>query len=168
MEKWRQRLSTPACGYMLWVALCFGLTSAVYLSWLDHLVDVTGAAAADWYSQVAGYMMQAAGLGASAWLLRRRPGADHTRAFGGAVALFAALSAPALLADTAAGVVLFGLAMNLLCGAISGGYLFAIINCADGAHRGAVFGGGYALATIAVGTLILILFPAIITLLPGA
>lgn len=149
-------LKSRSFACMLWVALCFGLTSAVYLSWLDHLVDVTGAAAADWYSQVAGYMMQAAGLGASAWLLRRRPGADHTRAFGGAVALFAALSAPALLADTAVGVVLFGLAMNLLCGAISGGYLFAIINCADGAHRGAVFGGGYALATIAVGLLALI------------
>lgn len=147
----RQHSISQGMACMLWVALCFGLTSAVYLWWLDRLVALTGTSAADWCSQVAGYLMQAAGMGATAWRLRRRPGADHTRLFTGVAALFAALSAPALLANTAAGVVVFGLAMNLLCGMICGFYLYAIAAGADHARRGAIFGGGYALATIAVG-----------------
>lgn len=155
MNDRRQQRIFRGMACMLWVALCFGLTSAVYLWWLDHLVALTGAEAADWYSQIAGYLMQAAGMGATAWRLRRSPGADHTRLFNGVAALFAALSAPALLANTAAGVVLFGLAMNFMCGMISGFYLYAIAAGAEDARRGVIFGGGYALATVAVGLLAL-------------
>ena len=63
LDEWRQRLKDPACACALWVALCFALTSAVYLSWLDRLVALTDGAAADWISMAAGYLLQAAGLG---------------------------------------------------------------------------------------------------------
>ena len=63
MVNWQQRLKSPDTTVLLWVALCFGLTSAVYLSWLDRLVAMVGAAAADWVSMVAGYLFQAAGMG---------------------------------------------------------------------------------------------------------
>ena len=48
-------LYTPDLRTALWIALCFGLTSAAYLSWVSRLVVLTGNAAADWLSLVAGY-----------------------------------------------------------------------------------------------------------------
>ena len=156
MEGLRQRLRTRNFACLLWVALCFALTSAVYLSWLDRLMDVAGGAAADWLSMVAGYLFQAAGMGGVALLLRRRPGADLKKCFRNAGLLFAVVCVPTLLTDTLIGVVAFGLAMNLLCGVIAGLYLYAIGTNVDAERRSIVFGGGYALATVAVGLLALI------------
>ena len=44
----KARLKSADTRCMLWVALCFTLTSGVYLSWLDRAVNVAGANAADW------------------------------------------------------------------------------------------------------------------------
>ena len=140
----------------LFTALCFALTSAVYLSWLDHLLALTGSPAADWLSMVAGYLMQAAGMGCAFLLLRKYPGGEKRRIFGGVSLLFAAMSVPALLTDSAAGVICFGLVINLLCGVIAGFYLFVISVRVEKDFRGRVFGGGYAVATIAVGFFALI------------
>lgn len=156
MEKWRRRWRSDTCACMLWVALCFALTSAVYLSWLDRLVALAGGAAADWLSMVAGYLLQAAGMGAVVLLLRREPEANLRRYFRGAALAFGAVSVPALLTDSAIGVAAFGFAMNLLCGVIAGFYLYAIAANVEAERRGTVFGGGYALATVTVGLLALI------------
>ena len=155
LDKWRQRLKDPACACALWVALCFALTSAVYLSWLDRLVALTDGAAADWISMAAGYLLQAAGLGLAALALHRDPDGDMQRPFAAASALFAATSVPALLARAAAPAIGFGLAMNLFCGAISGFYLCAIGRTVDAGSRARTFGGGYAVATVAVGLMTL-------------
>ena len=65
MQKWRQRMASRGVVCAAWVALCFGVTSAVYLSWLDKLVALTGDRAANWLSMAAGYLFQAAGIAAA-------------------------------------------------------------------------------------------------------
>lgn len=151
MGEWRKRLAATGAACGLWVALCFGLTSAVYLSWLHRLLALTGGAAADWLSMIAGYLCQAAGLGAAALLIHKRPDGGHTRAFAACAALYGAVSVPALLSESAAGAIAFGLLMNLFCGGIAGYYLYAIGLKAGPDRRALTFGGGYALATVAVG-----------------
>ena len=156
MMMWRQRLHTRGFACALWVALCFGVTSAVYLSWLNRLVILTDSAAADWLSMIAGYLMQAAGIGAAVLLIRRNPDGDYTRMLTACAALFAAAAAPAILTASAPAAVCFGLVMNLFCGVIAGFYLCAIDLNVESARRGLVFGGGYAMATVAVGIAALI------------
>ena len=146
-----ERLKGRSARYMIWVALCFMMTSAAYLSWVDRLVALAGAPATDWLSMVAGYVCQAAGVGLTAWAVWRRPAPDHRRAFSGAVILFAAAAVPALVADRLVPAAVFGLVMNALCGVIAGYYLHGVGQGAAGHRRGLVFGGGYALATVAVG-----------------
>ena len=153
MEIWRQRLKSRKLWCLLWVALCFGLTSAIYLSWLERLVALTEGVAPEWLSLVAGYLFQAAGMGAVALLLKRDPGADRQRAFSMAALLLAAMAVPALLSRFPAGAAAFGLLMNLMCGVIAGFYLYGIGRRIDAPHRAIVFGGGYALATVAVALL---------------
>ena len=156
MKEWRQWLKSRGFTCLLWVALCFTLTSAVYLSWLNRLIALAGGAVADWLSMVAGYLFQAAGLGVVVHLQRRYPGADRKKHFRTAALLFGVASVPALLADTAIGAAAFGFAMNLSCGVIAGFYLYAIAAAVEPERRGLVFGGGYALATVVVGLLALI------------
>ena len=151
MASWRQWLKTRATVCALWVALCFGLTSAAYLSWLHRLTALVGSQAADWVSMEAGYLIQAAGMGIAVRRLRRATDADHSRAFALCAVLFAAVCAPALLGTSAAAVIGFGLAMNLLCGVIAGYYLYAIAGAVESGRRSFAFSGGYALATVAVG-----------------
>lgn len=156
MAEWRQRLRTRNTACLLWVALCFALTSAVYLSWLDRLVDLTDGATADWISMGAGYLCQAVGMGVVAYMLRRDPEADFKGRFRTAALLFAVACVPTLLTDTALGATLFGLVMNLLCGIVAGFYLYAVAANVDAERRATAFGGGYALATVVVGLLVLI------------
>ena len=167
MEKVKALFRGVELQTILWVALAFGLTSAVYLSWLDRLVSLVGTTASDGLSLVAGYLLQAAGLFVScAFFRRRRFPADGTRerrpaeddarlrvAFVGTVALFSAVAVPALLTDSPVAVILFGGLMNLLCGVIAGFYLWVIGAMADARRKSMAFGGGYALATIGVGLL---------------
>ena len=156
MQSLVRKLRSESVKYLVWVGLCFALTSAIYLSWLDRLVQLAGSPAADWCSMVAGYFCQAAGLGVTQYLIRRDPSGGAARAFSPAALLLAAVSVPALLAHAIPGAVCFGLLMNLLCGVIAGFYLYGIAARVDERRRSLVFGGGYALATVAVGLLALI------------
>ena len=156
MESWRRWLKSRDTRCAAWIALCFALTSAVYLSWVYRLVALTGSTLTDWLSMVAGYLVQAAGIGIAVAMLRRSPGCGLRRRFAPAALLFAAVSVPALLGGSPAPVIAFGLLMNLLCGIIAGFYVHAIGTVADPARWGRVFGGGYAVATVAVGLLALV------------
>ena len=60
MEHYFSRLKSRNIIYLLWITMCFGLTSAVYLSWLDRLLVLGFGPAADWITMVAGYLLQAA------------------------------------------------------------------------------------------------------------
>lgn len=127
----------------LWVALCFFLTSAVYLSWFYHLLELTDGFAADLISMGAGYLCQAVGLGLVVWRRDRVP-------FTGASVLLAVAAVPALVSGSLAGTVIFGLLVNILCGVIAGHYLHALAARVESGRRGLVFGAGYGLSTIAV------------------
>ena len=153
MEKRLGRLSAGDLTCAMWVALCFGLTSAAYFSWVDRLVTLAGGGLTDWLSMVAGYLMQAAGMGLVVLIARREPELDLRRRFMPAVALYAALTVPALLSNTLAGAASFGLLTQLMYGLIAGLYLYAIGTTVQADARGRVFGIGYAVSTVAVGLL---------------
>ena len=53
------------------------------------LLALTGSESADWLSMVAGYLMQAAGMGAAMEMMRRNPDGDHTHVLTASAALFA-------------------------------------------------------------------------------
>ena len=147
---------------LLWVALAFGVSSVVYLAWLDRLVTLAGAAASDALSLVAGYLFQAVGLAiACAFFRRNQPDLDgesdtaarHRQAFALTVVLFAVVTVPTLLTESVPAVIAFGLLMNLLCGVIAGFYLWTIGARVDARQKSMVFGGGYAVATVGAGLL---------------
>ena len=100
---------------------------------------------------VAGYTLQAAGIGITAFGLRKHPTNELRRSFIAAIVLFTAISFPAMLTNSTAGAIVFGCLMNGLCGVISGFYLYIIGRRGDANRRGVIFGGGYALATVSVG-----------------
>ena len=54
----------------LWIALCFSLTSAVYLSWTYHLMLFAEPEYVDIYCLVLGYAFQAAGIAISIYLFK--------------------------------------------------------------------------------------------------
>ena len=151
----RLRLGSRTIQCTLLVALCFALTSLVYLSWLYRLIGLTGGGAADWLSMIAGYLFQAVGMAITARALKRRPESDARGQFQLALLAFAVCSAPSVLTGRSAGVIIFGFLMNLCCGSVAGFYLYAIAREVGDACRGLVFGAGYALATVAVGLLAL-------------
>lgn len=141
----------------LWVGLCFTLTSAIYLAWVYRLVAVTGNRMTDWISMVAGYLCQALGIGLTMFQLRGseqhfgRENSLFPRRFLLAIAALILFAVPSLFEVTRAGVICFGMIMNLVCGIISGFYLFVIQVFAEEQHRGIVFGTGYAFSSIALG-----------------
>ena len=156
MKSLFKRLGTGNTVYMLWVSLCFALTSAVYLSSLDRLLLLSGSPATDWISMVAGYLIQAAGTATVVFLLYRKQIRQPLRTFNTTAILFAVIMIPLLITDSILFVTCFGFLMNYLCGIIAGFYLYGICLRVDEKRRGLVFGGGYAAATILVGLLALI------------
>ena len=139
----------------VWIAICFAMTSAVYLSWVYHLMAWTGDGATEWLTMVAGYYFQAAGLGLFI-RMRRRARGNMLLAFRAAVVIFLAVSLPAISGTSLAGTLIFGFLMNTLCGVIAGFYLNALAVLTDASRQGGVFGGGYGLSTAAVWALSLI------------
>ena len=147
---------------ILWIALAFGLTSAVYLVWLDRLVLLAGPDEAERVSLIAGYLFQAAGLFITYAVFKRSglsrvglpdsalaaPLAVCRQSFCLCVILFAVLAVPTLLTRSVPAVIIFGLLMNLLCGVIAGFYLAVICRGTPAGKRSTVFGGGYAIATV--------------------
>ena len=156
MKRLIKRLGTDNAIYMLWIFLCFALTSAVYLSWLDRLVLFSGSPATDWISMVAGYLFQAAGMGTVIFLLHRKQLREPLRSFTSTVLLFTVIMIPLLITDSIPLIICFGSLMNYFCGIIAGFYLYGISLRIDEKRRSLVFGGGYAAATILVGLLALI------------
>lgn len=135
---------------MLWIAICFSLTSGVYLSWLYRLIDLAGSGPADWISMVAGYLLQAAGTGIVMLLLRRNPAGDLRRLIPVSVFLLIVAAFPAILSGDRSVVIVSGLAVNCLSGVISGCYLWVLAVHTGKERRGIAFGAGYGISSIAV------------------
>ena len=138
------------------ICLCFLLTSIGWLSWEYHLMHQVSPRTSDICTMIAGYLLQAAGIGLFALLLRRRPQAARP-CFYAALALHLVLMAPAVLSPYAAGTLIFGLLMNLFCGVIAGYYLYDLAENAEGPHKAAAFGVGYGAAILVQWILSLVL-----------
>ena len=128
------------------VCACFTLASTSYLAWFYRLVEFTHAGAADMLSMVGGYAFQALGVGVACVLLRVKARLFGRTSFVAVVAIHFACAAAAIYSSTFAGLVVFGFAMNLLCGILSAYYLLCLVRLVPRERRGVTFGGGYALS----------------------
>jgi len=155
VKTWKQRFASGSFSSAIWMALCFALTSGIYLAWLGRLVTLAEAATSDWFSLVIGYLFQALGCYLASRMLGR-PGGNPQREAAFSIALLAAVSMPAVLTDSVIALLIFGWIMNLLCGFLGGYYLYAIAIGAAENRRGLAFGGGYAAATVVIGAFALI------------
>ena len=131
------------------VFTCFTMTSTSYLAWLYRLGDVVNPATADALSMVGGYALQSLGVGLVCLAMRLQWRPVGQTAFILVVAAHFVCAAAAISAQTFFGMVFFGMAMNLFCGAVSGFYLFTLARWVQPNRFGVTFGCGYACSIVA-------------------
>lgn len=148
MRPLRNFLKLPTVNCALWIAVCFSLTSGVWISWEYHMMPMLAPAVSDLYTMVIGYCLQAAGVGLGVYGLHRQPDARRNPYFLWTIGLFLLIALPALLSEPAIIVVLCGLLMNFLCGVIAAFYLMTAAVQTEHGRRGLVFGCGYGLSTV--------------------
>ena len=133
-----------------WIAVCFSLTSAAWISWEYHLLTMVSSALSDVMTMIVGYALQAVGIGAAVYVLRAGEGIRFRKTAVGATGVFILPAVISILSSSVWGVLSFGLIMNLVCGVIAGCYLYAAALGADEQRRSRVFGWGYAVSTVFV------------------
>lgn len=143
----RWALSKAATGTLLLVFTCFTLLSSGYLAWLYHLIELIPPTDVDASAVGAGYLFQAVGIGITALLMRVRRGILSRMSFIAALVAHFVCAALSSIGASLAMALVFGYAMNLLCGFISAFYLLGVAQCVE-QRRGAVFGIGYATSTV--------------------
>ena len=130
------------------IFLCFLLTSTAWLSWEYHLLEQTLPVPSELLTMGIGYLLQAAGIGVFALLVRhRQPLAD--RIFPVSLAAHLLCLIPAVMSPYPAGSLAFGFLMNLACGVIAGYYLYDLTRKVPSERTAAVFSIGYGLAILA-------------------
>ena len=134
----------------LWIALCFSLTSAVYLSWTYHLMLFAEPEHVDIYCLVLGYVFQAAGIAISLYIFQKHPGLINRKSFCVCVLIYCLVTLPALMGSSLIGILAFGFLMNLVCGGITGFYLYGMATRLKQNMRGKAFGLGYAISVVLV------------------
>lgn len=137
------RLKNTAVTLLL-VFACFTFSSSGYLAWLYHLIELAPPANVDGLSMGAGYAFQEIGMIIAAVIVRTKPDIMGRVMLVALVALHFACAAPAALSDGLASALVFGYAMNALCGFISVFYLLCLACLVEENRRGIVFGAGYA------------------------
>ena len=135
----------------LYIFLGFSLTSAGYISWLYHLMEVETTWDVDVISTVVAYLFQAVGIGIYTLFVRLKPGFVQRKIFVLPMyVLYVFFLAPAMFAESLTGTFLFGFIAQLICGMIAGGYLHSLAYLVDYGRRGIVFGAGYSVSSVAV------------------
>ena len=129
------------------ICLCFLLTSTGWLSWEYHLLTLVSPGVSDVCTMIAGYLLQAAGIGLFALLLRRKPSAAEP-CFRSALVLHMLFMVPAVLSRSAAWTLVFGFLMNVSCGLIAGYYLCHLARHVRPERKASAFGAGYGLAIL--------------------
>ena len=143
----KQVLQKPAVQCAALICLCFLLGSIGWLAWEYHLMTQVPAEMSDLCTMVFGYLLQAAGIGLFAALVRFRPRwAD--RFFLPVAVLHLLFAVPAVISPYTAGTLVFGFLMNLCCGVLAGYYLFRLAAAADLPRKASVFGTGYGAAIL--------------------
>lgn len=143
----KEILKRPVRNCTVLVLLCFLLTSTGWLSWEYHLLEQVPTGISDLLTMVAGYLLQAAGIGVFAMILRFRPHMEQ-RLFPVLLVLHMVCMIPSVMSPYLAGTLIFGFLMNLFCGGIAGYYLYRLTQDVE-EHRATVFGIGYGLAILA-------------------
>ena len=128
------------------IFLGFLLTSTGHLAWMYRLMELTSADVSYQLSTVAGYALQAVGIGIFALLLKLKRKSSRLIFIISTLGYTACLF-PAILSGSFAFSAVFGLLLSLLCGVIAGYYLYELAEN-GGEHRAALFGIGYGAATI--------------------
>ena len=128
------------------IFLGFLLTSTGHLAWMYRLMELTSADVSYQLSTVAGYALQAVGIGIFALLLKLKRKSSRLIFIISTLGYTACLF-PAILSGSFAFSAVFGLLLSLLCGVIAGYYLYELTE-SGGEHRAALFGIGYGAATI--------------------
>jgi len=128
------------------IFLGFLLTSTGHLAWMYRLMELTSADISYQLSTVAGYALQAVGIGIFALLLKLKRKSSRLIFIISTLGYTACLF-PAILSGSFAFSAVFGLLLSLLCGVIAGYYLYELTE-SGGEHRAALFGIGYGAATI--------------------
>jgi DNA-binding CsgD family transcriptional regulator len=132
------------------IGMCFLLTGSEYISWwLYGLPNFFGNTAVDLLSEGAGYLFQVAGLLLFAFFVKMKAEkALDKKIFAGLLLLDASFTSLGMFAFSAFSCVLFGMAMNLLHGAIAGYYLTRLAQYVPQQNCGMVFGLAYAFGSI--------------------
>lgn len=130
------------------IGCSFLLTSAGHMAWTYHLLTLTTAAATDWLTLVAGYLLQALGIAVFGWLRFRRK-QDERKWLCGTPVLYLVSLLPAVLSPSLPVAAAFGLLQSLLCGVLAGGYIFFLAEFTEETRRAKAFGFGYGAATVA-------------------
>ena len=132
------------------IALCFLWTATGYLSWMYHLLDYTEAASVDWLTEVIGYLFQAVGLFLFGVTAKKKRDVFIRKSVFitciGADFVFIILST---LTSHLLSILIFGYLMNLFHGIIAGFYLTLLATQVEQKYRAVVFGGAYAVSSIA-------------------
>ena len=129
------------------ICVGFWLTSTAYLAWAYTVMKLVSPRAADAVSLVAAYLFQAAGIGLFELFLRTNPSRIRQATYAALLAHLLCLI-PAVLAVSLRNVLLFGLPMNLLCGWISGYYLYRLTAGTAAGIRAVTLGSGYGMSIL--------------------
>lgn len=143
MKYLRERISYS----LILVFLCFLLTSTGWLAWEYHLLEQVSPGRSDLITMVAGYLLQAVGIGLFSLILRFRIQAGG-RVLPAAVTAHLLCMAAAVLSPSAIVTLTAGLLMNLLCSVIAGVYLYELTARVAKEARASAFGLGYGLAVL--------------------
>ena len=142
----KQRFSFINC--ILVIFFGFLLTSVGHLSWMYHLMEQTSAELSFQLSTVAGYGLQAVGMGAFI-ALSARTRISPRNVFVAALTAYAACLIPSVLGSSLPVSVVFGFLLSLFCGVIAGYYLYELTASVPKNRRALSFGCSYGAATVA-------------------
>lgn len=126
---------------------CFLLASTGWLLWLYHIAKLASPASVDVLTMGVGYLMQAIGIGATAFYGRGANRMQLQRLTVGAIVAFVACLVPSTLSPNLTSVLAFGYLANLLSGCMQSYYLFCLARFVEAPRRGLVFGAAYAVST---------------------
>ena|GEM_PF-5899998 len=130
------------------IGLSFLWTGSSFLSWTYRLQDFYPPAHVDLFSEVIGYLCQAAGLFFYAWNEKRQPPPTRSAQFILLTVIGFALACLGQLSASGPVVLIFGLGMNLLFGMIAGCYLTFLCEHTPSDKAGLIFGASYAFGSI--------------------
>lgn len=141
------KLRFPLFKNTMIIFLSFLLTSTGHLAWMYHLMEQTTAELSNQLTTVAGYLLQAAGIGLFMMLLRYKRISKRT-VFIVSLIAYAVCLVPAVMGTHLIGTICFGLLLSLICGIIAGYYLYDLTENAPNERRALSFGIGYGAATL--------------------